>query len=94
MALDIKHMNIGATVSMLRLMQELDGGQSDDALTELFMVESVECDYKLLEACTYNDSLKPDMLCCIGECPLGAEVDKKLKLMSLPDVMFRLYLSQ
>ena len=87
MSLDIKHMNIGATVEMLRMMTKLDpSGRMDTELTELFMLESAECSYKWMAACVFNGSLKPNMLCCIGECPLGAEVSKKLKNKTLNNI--------
>ena len=79
--LDIKHKNIGATVSMLKLIHKItDGEELPTEITKLFMVESGECDYKHESgACVFNGSLETNLNCCIGECPLGSMVDKELK---------------
>lgn len=50
---------------------------------KLFMAESGMCDHKVEKACTFNGPtpIEPGLPvpCCIGECPLGALVDEKLK---------------
>jgi len=86
--LDIKHKNIGATVSMLKLIHKItDGEELPTEITKLFMVESGECDHKHETGqCTFyaeedlesGDSFTT-FACCIGECPLGSMVDKELK---------------
>ena len=75
--LDSEHKNIGATVSMLRLIDGLGGSkkQSNElakSLTELFMAESNRCSFKnpTADLCNYRGS-NSEMPCCIGECPLA-----------------------
>jgi len=89
MPLDMKHKNIGATVSMVRLVGKIFGDKSERAeadLTKLFMAESKECDFRVAEACVFNDSLQPNLLCCIGECPLGTLVEQEIKTTNMLDI--------
>ena len=95
--LDIKHKNIGATVSMLNLVYgALKTDKLDGPLAELFMEERKECDYlrkgRLLigHKCGYFALYEPGedkaVPCCIGECPLGRLVDEELKGTSMSEI--------
>jgi len=86
--LDMKHKNIGATVSMLNMIHELTpGDELPIEITKLFMAESDDCDHKHETGqCTFHaeeDLTKGDSFttfkCCIGECPLGPLVDGEFK---------------
>jgi len=47
---------------------------------KLFMEESNDCDYKHETGiCVFDGSTKPNKVCMLANCPLGALVDKELK---------------
>ncbi len=79
-----EHQNIGATVSMLRLIDGLGGSEKQSnklakSLAALFMAESNMCSFKnpTADLCNYRD-LNSKIPCCIGECPLGELLDKEI----------------
>jgi hypothetical protein len=78
--LDKKHRNIGATVSMISMVHLLTpDADLPNAMTELFMLESGDCDYKHeTGACIFNGSIEPNQKCMVGNCPLGGMLDKEL----------------
>ena len=94
--LDIKHKNIGATVSMLNLIYGvLKTDKLDTPLTELFMAESNDCDHKVISerdggVCIFNGSLETNLRCCIGECPLGRLVNEEIKGMNITDIQSKM----
>jgi hypothetical protein len=80
--LDSKHRNIGATIGLLTRIHKVAGNGEElpVALTELFMLEADDCDYKHeTGACIFNGSTKPNQECMVGNCPLGPLVDEELK---------------
>ena len=86
--LDMKHKNIGATVSLIHMIHKLsDSDELPKEMAELFMLESDDCDHKHeTKQCTFHaeeDLTKGDSFttfpCCVGECPLGSILDKELK---------------
>ena len=89
--LDMRHKNIGATVSMLKMIHKVAGDNEElpTALTELFMLESGECDSKVEGACTfevYPEACISPPKCMVGNCPLGEIVDEELDGMSFTEI--------
>ena len=75
--LDMKHKNIGATVSMMRILSGLVGGKDlPEELSGLFVMESDDCDHKERGDCVFD--LSDRVICNINNCPLGPLVDEEL----------------
>ena len=85
--IDAKHANIGATVSLLLNIHKLTGPDEDlpNMLCDLFTQESEECDYQVKGSlCTYKGDTP--VKCMIGNCPLGAAIDKMAHEGGFPTV--------
>jgi hypothetical protein len=78
--LDMKHKNIGATVSMMRILSGLVGGKDlPEELSGLFDLESDDCDHKRGGDCIFDSAdLGNRVSCDINNCPLGPLVDEEL----------------
>lgn len=89
-----KDANIGATVSLLKMIHVITPGEELPlALAGLFTEEAKGCDYRANDHCTFAcevDVVKLDTpgtkLCAVGNCPLGDEVDKAAKEGDFPTI--------
>jgi hypothetical protein len=90
MIMDRKHANIGATVSLLLNIHKLTPDKElPTALANLFTEESDDCDYKRDNACKFISAktVKPGTVpCIIGNCPLGALIDKIANDQGFPTI--------
>jgi hypothetical protein len=85
--IDMKHKNIGATVGLVKNIHKLTGDDETMLrnLADLFIAEAAECDFRHeindKPVCVFNGSTSPNLVCCAGECPLGAIVDEEIETM-------------
>jgi hypothetical protein len=83
--MDMKHKNIGATVSLLSRITDMLGeegaGDLPQELSNLFDAESSNCDHKQKGCCFIEvdpEEVISPPLCCIQECPLGEMLDEEI----------------
>lgn len=80
--MDAEQRNIGATVGMIKSMHKITGHDDTEVpieLSKLFIAESNRCSDRANNMCTFKDE---PLECRIGNCPLGALVDKELGIIS------------
>lgn len=85
MSILMKHLNIGATVAILKHVHKLTSDESiSRELSEMFEMEAkMDCNFRKeggdVAVCTYHDEEKR---CMVANCPLGALSENHMKKLT------------
>jgi len=87
--IDIKHANIGATVSLVLNAHKLSSSEElPEMVAELFTLEAVGCSHQLTTnsdpLCKYIEG--EFVSCSVGNCPLGKIVDDIAAKRAIPTI--------